>query len=182
MRHIWKLIIFTLATQIFTGMSYAAMSAMKVVEKSSYQLAALAKKKEIDESFLYNINSIDIQTQAAGYTLVLKSPSADSSKLNTITMNFDQKGKVTGYAVDFTSAPVTNIFSGLDMATIIDLSAEAVVDHVSEDKALVDVADMATQVHYMPDNTGYSIVIQLNDSRTYTIKMDDTGAVTSKSF
>lgn len=166
-----------------TATSARTLTAMNFVEKSSYSLQRLVARKQADPSFMTDVSELTVNVTANGAVIEMKSPSAQVNEFNTLTMQFDPAGALTNFAVDFKSMDHSGpLFTPTNAATIIDLSAEAVVDHLSESPDLPIVAQTARQVILAKESSGIHVRIVLSDSRIYNIFMDAQGKVISKGF
>lgn len=156
---------------------------MNIVEKASYQLSGLVNQGKVDASFATDVNHVTVTPKDSGFQIQLTSPSADENITNTLDISFDVNGKVTGYAVNFVSASAHGpIFSPTDAATILDLGAEAFVDHLSESQDNVFVAENVRSMDLSKENTGVLILIHLSAGQVYTVHMDAQGNILSKGF
>jgi hypothetical protein len=163
--------------------SAKTLVAMNYVEKSAYALQRLVNQNHVDPSFLTDVNAERIAVTNLGAQIELQSPSADPNMVNTITLNFDAKGTLTSFTTNFVSKdPQGPLFSPVNAATILDLGAEAVVDHLAESADLPVVARDAQGLSIAKEGSGFHIRILLNDGRTYNILMDDQANVVSKGF
>lgn len=156
---------------------------MHVVEKSSYQLAGLVSKGKIDASYLTDVTTVTVTQESGGFRVKMYSPSADESNPNTLEMTFDQAGKATSASANFVSRfPHGPLLDGANAATILDLGAEAIVDHLSESSDNVVVAQNVQSVEIQKEATGVLFLVNLNNGQTYSIHMDQDGKVISQGF
>lgn len=159
------------------------MAPMNFVEKSSYALQKLVNQHRIDASFLTDVSAEKINASASGAVIELDSPSANPQVMNTLTLTFDASGTLTSYNADFKSVSAASpIFHPTNAGTILDLGAEAVVDHLNESPDLPVVAATAQALTIDNEGTGFHIRILLQDGRTYNILMDDQANVVGKGF
>lgn len=179
-----KKFILTAIISLASASAFAAQyTPMNIVEKASYQLSGLVTKGKVDASYLTDINHVSVVKTEAGFQIQLSSPSADANTVNTLDIAFDPNGKATGYAANFISAfPQGPIFSSTNSATILDLAAEAFVDHLSESPENVVVAENVSSMDLSTEESGVLILIHLLDGQVYTVHMDAQGNILSKGF
>lgn len=179
-----KILFTILLTTALTISADAAgkLKPMNVVEKSSYLLNSLVSKKQIDASYLNNITALTIVTTDTGYSVEMSAPTDATDVFNTLSMSFDKKGAPTGQSTKFVSAPSKPVFTTVDSSKIIDLAAEAVVDHLSESADLVTVADNVKVIHYSVSGAEILVSVTLTDARVFNIQMDLNAVVLSKIF
>lgn len=177
-----RLLIFCAA--LLSSQAFAkVMTPMNFVEKSSYALQKLVNQHHIDPSFLTDVSAGKINASAAGAVIELDSPSATPQVMNTLTLTFDANGSLVSYNANFKSvSPMSPIFHPTNAGTILDLGAEAVVDHLKESSDLPVVAETAEALTIDKEGAGFHIRIYLKDGRTYNIIMDDQANVLSKGF
>lgn len=179
-----KRFILTAIISLASASAFAAQyKPMNIVEKASYQLSGLVTKGKVDATYLTDVNHVTVSQSASGFQIQLSSPSADANSVNTLDIAFDLNGKATGYAANFVSAyPQGPVFSSANAATILDLAAEAFVDHLSESQDNVVVADNVRSMDLSTESSGVLIVIHLATGQDYTVHMDAQGNVLSKGF
>lgn len=156
---------------------------MHIVEKTSYQIGGLVNKGKIDASYLSDITTLTISKRSDGFDVTLLSPSADEKNPNLLTIPFDLNAKAGLASSTFYSKfPQGPIFTSASTAILLDLGAEAIVDHLSESPENIEVARNAQAVDLQKETTGVLMLIHLTDGRTYSIHMDPNGKVISKGF
>lgn len=174
----------TVLTMLAANSAFAGKATpMNVVEKSSYQLSGLVSKGKIDASFLTDVTHLSITSDNTGFKVTMFSPSADTNTANTLTIVFDQNGKAVSYNANFASVyPAGPVFSHADAATILDLAAEAIVDHLSESPDNITVAEQAQTLELQPEGSGVLVLITLSSGHVYSIHMDQDAKVISQGF
>lgn len=156
---------------------------LNVVEKVSYQIAGLVKKTKIDASYLTDITTLTVTKEANGYKVVLFAPSADQNNPNKLEVPFDLNAKAGTAVATFNSKyPQGPIFTGASVAVLLDLGAEAIVDHLSAAPENIEVARNTQAVDLQKEESGVLMLIHLTDGRAYGIHMDVKGKVLSKGF
>jgi len=161
----------------------AAALPMNVVEETTHVLIKNVKARKIDASFLTNVLNITIQSTSTGFETIASAPSANDAQPNTVTIEFDLQGKAKTVKQNFVSAyPKAPIFVAADAATLFDLGAEAVVDHLAENADLPEVAKTAISVKLMGKTNGADMKIQLSSGKIYNISMDQNGNVLSQGY
>ncbi len=156
---------------------------LHVVEKVSYQIAGLVKKSKIDASYLTDITTLTVTKDETGFKVVLLSPSAEENNPNKLEVPFDLTAKAgTAVATFVSKSPQGPIFTGASVAVLLDLGAEAIVDHLSAAPENIEVARNTQAVDLQKEDTGVLMLIHLTDGRTYSIHMDNKGKVLSKGF
>jgi hypothetical protein len=179
MKKLIALITLGLSLNIFA----AATTPMNAVEETSHVLDKYTKAQKIDASFLTNVTTITVQATATGLQTIAYAPSANANQANTVTISFDLKGRVTAVNQNFISAyPQGAIFVAADAATLFDLGAEAVVDHLADSADLLVVAQTASVVQLTAGANSIVMKIQLTSGKIYNINMDQNGNVISKGF
>jgi hypothetical protein len=176
-----------LALALLAHPAHAAMTPMKIAEKSSYRLTAMVKKGEVAKSLSTHLARVEIETRPDGYQVTLSSPSASPEASNTVTVHFDLQGQVLGQNVNFvsetTAAPA---FTQPDGAKLLDLAAEEVVDHLSEEPALPQVAEQTQFILVSRVSTAEGDAAQfdahLRDGQVYRILLALNGDLLSKGF
>lgn len=178
-----KTILSATALLLTTSAWAKTVTAMHYVEKSSYSLQRLVNQHQIDASFLTDVNVVKVDASSTGAVVELQSPAATSPELNTLSLTFDAHGTLVSFATDFKSPGIGGpLFTPTNSATIIDLGAEAVVDHLTESPDLPIVAQSASSLTFSKEDGGLHLRILLQDRRTYHIMMDDKANVLSKGF
>ncbi len=165
----------------------AAVTPMNLVEKSSYRLTSLVQKGTVPTYMSTDlaevqINSVTLVDGRPGTAIVLLTHSNNPAEPNSVTVNFSADGKL----VDSTTHIVGQgnpapIFVRPDGAKLLDLAAEAVVDHLSEDAALPVVARDA-QLIDVSKESGALFAIHLKDGRVYKIHLGLDGKFISRGF
>lgn len=157
--------------------------AMNFAEKASHKLVTLAGRNAIDQSFLTDVTRATIAADANGAVIELMSPAVNPNEFNKVTLNFDATGNFLNFTTDFKGVNAASpIFKQANAATLIDLGAEAVVDHLADSADLPVVNENARTLALDTEGTGVHLRIGLNDGRTYSIMMDMTGVVISQGF
>lgn len=171
------------ATLVLGLNAYSQVTNMHVVESTTHAIASLAKKNSIDKSFVSDSMTVVIEKTATGYVTQVLAPSADAKQFNTISMTFDLTGKLTGSKSNFVSVNAASpIFTKLTAAKLLDLGAEAIVDHLADNAEIPVVSENAKSMQMTKLPVGQKVEITLNDGRVYTINMDAAGVVVSKGF
>ena len=180
MKKLITLLTLMLSINIFA----AATTPMNAVEETSHIIDKYSSKAgKIDASYLTNVTTIAISTTSTGLQAIAYAPSANANQANTLTINFDLKGRVTAVNTNFISAyPNGPIFIAADSATLFDLGAEAVVDHLNDDANLPVVAQTAALVQLTSGTNSIVMKIQLTSGKIYNISLDQNGNVLSKGF
>ena len=179
MKKLITLLTLMLSINIFA----AATTPMNAVEETSHIIDKYSKAGKIDASYLTNVTTIAISTTSTGLQAIAYAPSANANQANTLTINFDLKGRVTAVNTNFISAyPNGPIFIAADSATLFDLGAEAVVDHLNDDANLPVVAQTAALVQLTSGTNSIVMKIQLTSGKIYNISLDQNGNVLSKGF
>jgi hypothetical protein len=170
----------------------AAVTPMNIAEKSSYRLAAMIKRGSVPKAMATDLAAVRIDdTQlpsgAKGYQVVMMSPSNDPQAPNTVTILFGLDGKAVSEQINYiASSGQGPVFSQADGATLLDLGSEAIVDHLSEDAALPQVASLANEIVLTKAMTQQGDVavfdIHMKDGHVYRIVMDLDGNVLQKGF
>jgi hypothetical protein len=165
---------------------------MNIAERSAYRLESLISKGSVPKEMASDLSSVQISTTqiksgVIGYQAVLSSPSNDSAHPNTVTLLFGLDGKPVSESVNFTQASSSGpMFTQATGATLLDLGAEAIVDHLAEDPSLVQVATLANLITLSRQSTAQGDSVQfnihLNDGRIFQILMDLNGNLLGKSF
>ena len=159
------------------------MTPMHAVEKSSYQLGGLVNKGKVDASFLTDVTSLTIASDSSGFKVTMYSPSSDNNKPNTLDLSFDTSGKVTSFNANFVSrSPQGPIFTKATVATLLDLGAEAIVDHLGESADNVTVAQNAKAIDLSKVGDEILLEISLTNGQVFNIRMDQDGKVLSQGF
>ncbi len=179
-----KQFILTIATAL---VSFSAMAKevtpMLIVEKASYQIGGLVAKSKIDASYLTDITTLTVTPVEKGFKVVLLSPSADQNNPNSLEIPFDANGKAGTASANFVSKfPQGPIFNAANVATLLDLGAEAIVDHLSASPDNIVVARTTQAVDLQKEATGVLMLVHLTDGRTYSIHMNANGKVLSQGF
>ena len=160
-----------------------AISPVKAIEKSSYALDKLAQKKQIDPSYLTDIMTVTIEVVNSQYVLTMLAPSNDINNNNKLVMILDGSGKMVSATPTFIGKNEKSpIFSKISVATILDLGAETIVDHLSESTDMPVVAKTTKFLQIEATTSGPLLHFNLNDSRVYHVQMDNNGTVTKKGF
>ena len=162
----------------------AATTPMTAVEETAHLVDKYAKAGKIDSSYLNNITSIVVQSTPAGLQTIAYAPSANSAEANNIVISFDLQGRAKSLKQNFISAyPQGPIFVAADAATLFDLGAESVVDHLADNADLPNVNETATMVELTSDGANTVVMkIQLLSGKIYLVKMDQNGNVLAKGF
>jgi hypothetical protein len=177
-----KNIYFTLFASMLSVTSNAANTAMHLVETSSYSLTALVQKGTVPAYISTDLSAVQINDGPTAKSVVLMSPSNNPADPNSVTIQFSAAGKVIGTQNHIVGQPATApIFTAVDGAKLLDLAAEAVVDHLTEDANLPTVAATATSILISKQNAA-QFAIQLKDGRVYKIVLDLAGNLISKGF
>lgn len=177
-----KSLLFIISTFIITNVYGGTLTPMHIVEKSAYQLAGLVKQGKIDSSYLTNVDTLSIEVTSQGYTIHLTSPSDQKNKFNELSLAFAANGKLLQVDDKFVSAGPDKTFTTTDSSTLIDLTAEAFVDHLTEDPNNPIVAENVNNIIMAPVAGGINVQITLIDSRIYVLEMDTLGQITHKYF
>lgn len=166
-----------------TTVSAKTMTAMNYVEKSAYAIQRLTQQNKINALFLTDTSQESVAVRADGATLELRAIAGTGQLDNVLIFEFDSSGNLSSYkeVVDSRNS-ASPIFSNLNAATILDLGAEAVVDHLGESADLPVVASAARGVTINKDGGGYKFAISIADGRTYTIQMDEQGNIVGQGF
>lgn len=166
-----------------TAFAGKVITPMHIIEKSSYQLAGLVSKGKIDASYLTDVTAVTVTPEATGFRVTMYSPSADENNSNTLEMIFDTGAKATSASANFVSRfPHGPILDGANAATILDLGAEAIVDHLNESPDNMVVAQNVQSVEIQKESAGVLFLVNLNNGQTYSIHMDQDGKVLSQGF
>lgn len=167
------------------GLTAAAreITPMHVVEKASYQVGGLVNKGKIDASYLTDITTLTVTKDAAGFKVVLLAPSADQNNPNKLEIPFDLNAKAGAAVSTFNSKyPQGPVFTAANVSTLLDLGAEAIVDHLSDSPDNIVIARTTQAVDLQKENAGVAMIVHLTDGRIYTIHMDGNGKVLSQGF
>lgn len=178
-----KNILLSVVVLLTAQMGFAkTLTHMQVIEKSAYALSSLVNRNAIDHSYLTDVMTLTVKPDAGGFTVEMRSPT-DSAAFNSLVLTLDTQGKLKGFKDAFVARYSRGpVFAKADASVIIDLGAEAVVDHVSESADLVVVSEKATAVQISVQAQGPLFQISLNDGRVYKIQMDADANVLSKGF
>ncbi len=160
----------------------AASTPMNAVEETAHIIDKYAKAGKIDASFLTNVTTISVQSTGTGLQTIAYAPSANPSQANTVTISFDANGRVKAVGQNFVSAYPRPIFIAADAATLLDLGAEAIVDHLADNADLPVVAQSAAMVQLTAGANSIVMKIQLSSGKIYNVNMDQNGNVLSKGF
>lgn len=161
----------------------AATTPMNAVEEVSHIIDKYSKAGKIDASYLTNVTTITVASTPTGLQAVAYAPSADANQANTLTIAFDLKGRIASVNQNFISAyPKGAIFVAADSATLFDLGAEAIVDHLNDNSDLPVVAQTASMVQLTGGINSIVMKIQLTSGKVYNINLDQNGNVLSKGF
>ena len=178
-----KRVFLVITAAVSLGAHARTFEAMNYVEKSSYALQRLVNQHQVDASYLTDVDSAKVSVSSSGATVVLSSPSAMAGQKNSLTLVFDTRGTMTANTNDFKSAQTSGpLFSPANSATILDLGAEAVVDHLAQSADLPVVSKTAQTVELAREGTGVHLRSGLADGRIYHIMMDTRARVISKGF
>lgn len=178
-----KKLIALFALALSLNLFAAATTPMNAVEETSHIIDKYSKSGKIDASFLHNVTTITIQSTTTGLVAVAYAPSASSTQANTVTVGFDLQGRVKTVNQNFISAyPQGPIFIAADAATLIDLGAEAIVDHLADNADLPNVAKNANMIQLTGGQNSIVMKIQLTNGQVYNVVMDQNGNVLSKGF
>lgn len=178
-----KFVLATIMSLVSVSTFAATYTPMNIVEKASYQLSGLVTKGKVDASYLTDVNHVTVAQEANGFHIQLSAPSADTKTINTLDIAFDMNGKSTGFTANFVSRfPQSPIFTPTNAATILDLAAEAFVDHLSESPDNVMVAQNVESMDLSKEASGTLILVHLKQGQVYTVHMDPKGNIISKGF
>ncbi len=178
-----KFLVMTIVSVISAGAFAAGYTPMNIVEKSSYQLAGLVTKGKIDASFLTDVNHLTVSSDASGFHVQMTSPATTPDAVNTLDITFDTNGKATSFSSNFVARFSQGpIFEKTNAATILDLCAEAFVDHLSESQDNLFVAQNVESIDLGVEQGGFLILVHLKNAQVYQVHMDATGKVISKGF
>lgn len=178
-----KKILLSAVVLLAAQMGFAkTLTPMQVVEKSAYALSSLVNRNAIDHSYLTDVMTLTVKSDAGAFIVEMRSPT-DTAAFNSLTLNLDAQGRLKGFKDAFVARYSRGpVFSKADASVIIDLGAEAVVDHVAESADLVVVSEKAIAVQISVQTQGPLFQITLNDGRIYKIQMDADANVLSKGF
>ncbi len=179
-----KKIFLTFAVSLLSiGAMAKEITPMHVVEKASYQISGLVTKGKIDASYLTDISTLTVSKDETGYKVIMQSPSADEKNPNRLEIPFDLNAKAGVATAQFNSKyPQGPVFTGANAAVLLDLGAEAIVDHLSAAADNIVIARTTIAVDLQKEATGVAMAAHLNDGRTYFIHMDENGQVLSQGF
>lgn len=179
MKKIILVTLMALSINAFAGI----VTPMHIVEKSAHNLTSLVNKGKIDPSYLTDVNSLSLTSDGVNTKVTMLALSADQNNPNKLEITYDPNGKATSANSSFVSRnPNGPLFTNADAGKLLDLGAEAVVDHLSESNDLVNVAQNAQAVTLENENSGVLMVIHLKDGQIYSIHMDAEGNVISQGF
>jgi hypothetical protein len=177
-----KMIVTALSLMAFHA-GAKVITPMGIVEKVSYQISGLSTKGLIDAHFAADTSKVTIQKTSTGYDVVVLAPSASANQSNQLNLGFDTGGKATSYKANFVSAsPMSPLFPRATAAELLDLGAEAFVDHLGEATENVTVAESVQTVTLIKNELGILLDSTLSDGRTYHLQLDLDGKVISRGF
>jgi hypothetical protein len=174
-----------LATLVFatTQVFAAAPSPLKLMEKASHKLMALAGKGMVETAFLTDVTDVIVQKTESGFTLVMSAPSADPGRTNALTMNYDADGGFINASAQFVSpAPQSPIFKPANAADLIDIGSEVIVDHLDANSEFPLIAETTQSLRLIPENGEVHVTITLLDGRIYHVWMDPDANVLRHGF
>ncbi len=171
-----------------TGISsLAALTPLNLAEKSSYRLTAMVQKKDIPAYMSTDLSQVQINQNVilpngeTGTSIVLLSPSNKTDEPNSVTVYFSAAGKIIDATSHIVASAGSPIFIEADGAKLLDLAAEAVVDHFTEDPGLMEVANGAQSID-VEKKEGALFSIHMKDGRTYKVLLSLQGELISKGF
>jgi hypothetical protein len=182
--------VIVLIAMLSANVSFAATTPMNVVEMASHRLATLIKNNKAPKEAGANITAVQVEAGqfgaiANGYRTTLYSESASAGKPNTIEIFLDANAKVITDKVTVTNGlPATPIFTVTDGGKLLDLASEEIVDHLTDDPTLVEVAQLAQSILVTKIATpGQALFqIKLKDGRIYEVVLDLKGQLVRKNF
>lgn len=175
------LIIFSVL--ILGQMALAALTPMHIIEKSSYQIKNLVKKNKINASFLSDITDVTVTATNGEYQLHMTSPSSQQSINNYLDMVMGSDAKLKSFTTQFNSPSAQSpILTAITTAQVLDLGAEAFVDHLHESQENVLIAENVKQIQLVKVEGGVTLKIHLVDTRIYTITLNNNGDVVARGF
>lgn len=179
-----KAIVLGLITSVLALHAHAkTMTPMGIIEKTSYQISGLVNKGKIDKSYQTDVTLVTVQKTPQGFEVQASSPSADLQSPNLLNLSFDLSGKVVAFSSAFNSVNLQSpVFSSASAAELLDLGAEAFVDHLAESADYLTVAQNTEAVELVKNNAGVLLNVKLADGRIYHLQMDIQGKVLSRGF
>jgi hypothetical protein len=166
-----------------TGFSVGKMTPMHMVEKSSYQISSLIKKNKIDASFLTDISDLSVKEINGEFLVGIISPSNQQNIVNALDLVLGLDGKLKSFSTHFNGVSgVSPILTGINAAQVLDLGAEAFVDHLAESQENVLVAETVTHIKIEKVESGAALRILLSDNRIYSLILNNNGEVVSRGF
>jgi hypothetical protein len=165
------------------GFSATKYTPMHIVEKSSYQIDSLIKKHKIDPSFLTDVTDVTVKENNSEFVVQLTSPSSQENQVNTLDMVFGADAKLKSFTTQFYDLAKTSpILTGINVAQVLDLGAEAFVDHLHESQENVLIAETVQHIKLEKVENGVTLRIKLKDDRIYSITLNNEGNIISRGF
>lgn len=162
-----------------SSVSFAAISPLKFIEKSSGKISALIKRGTVDNSFLTQAYKATVKTKAggAGAVVVIYSSSTNEALPNTLTMSFDAAANMLASSTSFTAAnPVKTVFPKANADELLNVGPKYIKG--SQDQQIV--AQLTKEVTFVNENGQIKMDIHLIDFRVYQVVMDLDGKLISK--
>lgn len=182
-KHFLAATVLVISLPAFSQSATAMISPVKAVEKASYSLDKLVQKKQINPVFLTDIMTVSISAENNQYILTMLAPSNDVNNTNNLILTLDGAGKLLSFTTRFVGvSPSSPIFKNIGMGEILDLGAEAIVDHLSESADLPVVAKTTQFIQITPETKGPLLQFNLEDKRIYKVQMQNDGKIVSKGF